>query len=60
VRVVTVHGSAQDTTRRPETGWAQARRRRVGGVRFCLPATADRDARRPAAEPEGNIVRGED
>ncbi|MFD6286110.1 hypothetical protein [Streptomyces sp. NPDC060205] len=57
---MTAYGSTQDTVRRPETGWAQARRRRVGGVRFCLPATADRDTRRPFAEPEGNIVRGED
>ncbi|MDQ0772429.1 hypothetical protein QF026_000895 [Streptomyces aurantiacus] len=57
---MTAYGSStQDTVRRPETGWAQARHR-DGRVRICLPATADRDARRASAEPEGNIVRGED
>jgi len=57
-----VYGSTQtqDVIRRPETGWAQSRRRRHGGVRICLAATADRDTRRAFAEPEGNIVRGED
>ncbi|WP_328492255.1 hypothetical protein OHS59_05455 [Streptomyces sp. NBC_00414] len=57
---MSAYGSTQDIVRRPETGWAQARRRRVGGVRIHLSATADRDSRRTSAEPEGNIVRGED
>ncbi|WAU83433.1 hypothetical protein O1Q96_29330 [Streptomyces sp. Qhu-G9] len=56
---MTAYGSTQDTVRRPETGWAQARRR-DNGVRICLPAIADRDPSRTPAEPEGNIVRGED
>ncbi|MEU4877443.1 hypothetical protein [Streptomyces sp. NPDC021608] len=45
-------------TRRPETGWARARRvRRVRALpRTCLAAVA------PGAQPgpEGNIIRGED
>ncbi|WP_188113947.1 MULTISPECIES: hypothetical protein [Streptomyces] len=58
---MTTYASTRHTAvRRPETGWAKAHRRRVGGVRLCLPATADKDTRRSAAEPEGNIVRGED
>ncbi|MFE9680224.1 hypothetical protein [Streptomyces sp. NPDC006285] len=57
---MTAYGSTQDTTRRPETGWAQARRSPDGGVRLCLPATADGHTRRMAAGPEANIVRGED
>lgn len=55
-----MYGSTQDTVHRPETGWAQARRGRRGGVRSCLPATVDRDVRRTSPEPEGNIIRGED
>ncbi|MEU9187489.1 hypothetical protein AB0D14_23700 [Streptomyces sp. NPDC048484] len=57
---MTAYASTQDTMRRPETGWALARRSRDSGVRICLPAIADRDTRRTSAEPEGNIVRGED
>ncbi|MEU0060506.1 hypothetical protein [Streptomyces sp. NPDC006334] len=49
--------------RRPETGWARARRLRRGGAapRTCLPAVYT-----PGATPgtpygvEGNIVRGDD
>ncbi|MFF3846746.1 hypothetical protein [Streptomyces sp. NPDC002328] len=51
------------TVRRPETGWARARRLRRAGAapRTCLPAVE-----LPGAAParpygaEGNIVRGDD
>ncbi|MBJ6642240.1 hypothetical protein ACWDLL_09890 [Streptomyces griseoincarnatus] len=49
-------------TRRPETGWARARRLRdQEPLRTCLPAV-DRDPvpAAPAGWAEGNIVRGED
>ncbi|TXS50177.1 hypothetical protein EAO69_44700 [Streptomyces sp. me109] len=54
--------SRKIVTRRPETGWAEARRRHGSGVRTCVPATATASvARRDQADsPEGNIVRGED
>ncbi|WP_405915247.1 hypothetical protein [Streptomyces sp. NBC_00728] len=48
------------TTARPETGWAMSRRRRLGGPRTCVPATADRTARTDRSAPDWNIVRGED
>ncbi|WP_173985724.1 MULTISPECIES: hypothetical protein [unclassified Streptomyces] len=45
--------------RRPETGWARARRTRRGSAapRTCLPAVA---APGTQSGPEGNIVRGDD
>ncbi|MDQ0688121.1 hypothetical protein QF032_007162 [Streptomyces achromogenes] len=45
--------------RRPETGWARARRTRCGSAapRTCLPAVAAPGTR---SGPEGNIVRGDD
>lgn len=48
--------------RRPETGWARARRLRGRGVvRTCVPAVADADAASALCTgSEGNIVRGED
>ncbi|MFF9331885.1 hypothetical protein [Streptomyces albogriseolus] len=49
-------------TRRPETGWARARRLRdQDPLRTCLPAV-DRDTRpaAPVTWAEENIVRGED
>ncbi|MFF2362756.1 hypothetical protein ACFVU0_08575 [Streptomyces sp. NPDC058122] len=48
------------STARPETGWAQARRRRRTGPRTCLPATAGASARQDRTAPDWNIVRGED
>ncbi|CAL9349952.1 MULTISPECIES: hypothetical protein [unclassified Streptomyces] len=49
-------------TRRPETGWARARRLRgQGPLRTCLPAV-DRNTTpaAPVTRAEGNVVRGED
>ncbi|MGX1304952.1 hypothetical protein RKD35_006440 [Streptomyces albogriseolus] len=49
-------------TRRPETGWARARRLRdQDPLRTCLPAV-DRDTTpaAPVTWAEENIVRGED
>ncbi|MCH0567388.1 MULTISPECIES: hypothetical protein [unclassified Streptomyces] len=49
-------------TRRPETGWARARRlRRQQALRTWMPAVESPDG--PPTSPagsEGNIVRGED
>ncbi|MET7441846.1 MULTISPECIES: hypothetical protein [unclassified Streptomyces] len=50
----------ENASRRPETGWAEARRRRERAIRTCVPATADGDTRQAQAGPEWNIVRGED
>jgi hypothetical protein len=51
------------TTRRPETGWARARRLRRGdpALRTCIPAV-EVPGTPPGTRsvPEGNIVRGED
>jgi hypothetical protein len=49
-------------TRRPESGWSKARRRRGKGVvRTCVPAVPEGDATRTDQYGlEGNIVRGED
>ncbi|MFF1625992.1 hypothetical protein [Streptomyces sp. NPDC058272] len=50
----------QGTIRRPETGWAKARRRR-GNVRTCVATVTDGDTAQAAGTAaEGNIVRGED
>ncbi|CAL9362810.1 hypothetical protein [Streptomyces pilosus] len=49
--------------RRPETGWARARRLRAEEpLRTCLPAVELRVAPTAAPDtgPEANIVRGED
>ncbi|MGP4053115.1 hypothetical protein [Streptomyces sp. 2A115] len=50
----------KDTIRRPETGWAKARRRRGSQVRTYVPAIADRETRQVHVSPDWNIVRGED
>jgi hypothetical protein len=59
---VTAHILEKPVARRPETGWAVARRLRGRAVvRTCVPAVVASDgayAVSPAAE--GNIVRGED
>ncbi|MFF8970053.1 hypothetical protein [Streptomyces sp. NPDC014995] len=51
------------TARKPETGWARARRLRRGdpALRTCIPAT-EAPGSMPGTRPwpEGNIVRGED
>ncbi|MEU6478727.1 hypothetical protein ABZ858_17870 [Streptomyces sp. NPDC047017] len=62
---VTAHISEKTTGRRPETGWATARRLREKGVRTCVPAVASAGEgrggpRRDRTGAECNIVRGED
>jgi hypothetical protein len=59
---VTSEISDKPRPRRPETGWARARRLRgKDPLRTCLPAV-DRGTTSTVPEPgtEGNIVRGED
>ncbi|MET7543598.1 hypothetical protein [Streptomyces sp. NPDC005507] len=49
------------TTRRPETGWAKARRRRGNPLRTCVPARSDsNESRQSHASPDWNVVRGDD
>ncbi|WP_405650849.1 hypothetical protein [Streptomyces sp. NBC_00019] len=59
---MTAHILEKPVTRRPETGWARARRLRGrAGVRTWVPAVVDSEGTYgvcPATE--GNIVRGED
>lgn len=53
-------GSAS-TVRRPETGWAKARRLRGREIRTCVRAmAADGDGGQPKGGPEDNIVKGDD
>ncbi|MER6788376.1 hypothetical protein ABT330_27815 [Streptomyces sp. NPDC000658] len=56
---MTAQTEEKPATRRPETGWARARRvRRVSAApRTCLAAVAS-----PGTQPgpENNIIRGED
>ena len=59
---MTSETSDKPRPRRPETGWARARRLRgKEPLRTCLPAV-DRGGAfaAPAPETEANIVRGED
>ncbi|CAL9347223.1 hypothetical protein SUDANB126_00403 [Streptomyces sp. enrichment culture] len=47
--------------RRPESGWARARRLRgEEPLRTCLPAVDRGASGAPGRDTEGNIVRGED
>jgi hypothetical protein len=59
---VTSHTEEKPATRRPETGWARARRLRHDPVlRTWIPAV-EVPGTTPGTRsgPEGNIVRGED
>ncbi|MFE9621426.1 hypothetical protein [Streptomyces sp. NPDC006527] len=60
---MTSHLEEKPAIRRPETGWARARRLRRGDavLRTCLPAV-EVPGTTPGMRsgPEGNIVRGED
>lgn len=60
---MTAHLDEKPATRRPETGWARARRLRRGNAapRTCIPAV-EVPGTPPGTQPgsEGNIVRGED
>ncbi|MGV4980620.1 hypothetical protein ACWC0C_26160 [Streptomyces sp. NPDC001709] len=58
---VTAQASEKPAPIDPETGRAQARRRRDRGVRTCLPAVLDRTSADQRGDvSEDNIVRGED
>ncbi|MER6274422.1 hypothetical protein [Streptomyces sp900105755] len=46
--------------RRPETGWARARRLRGQGIRTCLRPKLDDNAGRMRQGDDWNVVRGED
>ncbi|WP_210571013.1 hypothetical protein OG800_42095 [Streptomyces sp. NBC_00445] len=46
--------------RRPETGWARARRVRGQSIRTCMRATIDGDAGQLRRGDDWNVVRGED
>ncbi|MDW4909523.1 hypothetical protein RB628_30345 [Streptomyces sp. ADMS] len=48
------------TDRRAETGWARARRLRGSGLRTCVRATLDGNARQVRPGAEENVIRGED
>ncbi|MGW2962416.1 hypothetical protein ACWDGI_28690 [Streptomyces sp. NPDC001220] len=52
--------SKPTAVRRPETGWARARRLRGPGIRTCMRATLDNDAGRLRHRDDWNVVRGED
>lgn len=59
---VTTETKKRSTVRRPETGWATARRVQGQAIRTCVRATIDGDSvqKRWGWGDEGNIVRGED
>ncbi|MFI8091183.1 hypothetical protein ACIF9R_23160 [Streptomyces sp. NPDC086080] len=59
---MTTEISVTPRTRRPETGWARARRLRgKAPLRTCRPAVAPTiTSTVPDTGAEGNIVRGED
>ncbi|GAA2543463.1 MULTISPECIES: hypothetical protein [Streptomyces] len=58
---MTSETSDEPRPRRPETGWARARRLRAEEpLRTCLPAVERGTSEAPEKGAEGNIVRGED
>lgn len=57
---VTAEVSTPTVARRPETGWARARRLRGRGIRTCLRPTLDDNAGHMRQEDDWNVVRGED
>lgn len=57
---VTAETKKRSTARRPETGWATARRVQGRAIRTCVRATVDGDSVQKCLGGEGNIVRGED
>ncbi|MES5817467.1 hypothetical protein [Streptomyces sp. RG80] len=59
---MTAHILEKPVARRPETGWARARRlRERAGMRTCVPAVVESDGSSTVClSTEGNIVRGED
>ncbi|MFF4119895.1 hypothetical protein [Streptomyces sp. NPDC001714] len=57
---MTAEAGDRTAVRRPETGWAKARRLRGKAVRTCLRATLDNSAGRLRQGDDWNVVRGED
>ncbi|MEU6577888.1 hypothetical protein [Streptomyces sp. NPDC046805] len=57
---MTTEASNPIVVRRPETGWARARRLRGQGIRTCMRATLDNNAGRLRQGDGWNVVRGED
>ncbi|MGW1506374.1 hypothetical protein ACWCQW_49425 [Streptomyces mirabilis] len=57
---MTVEVRKTGTVRRPETGWARARRLRGRGIRTCERATLDGDTQQLRQDDDWNVVRGED
>ncbi|MEU3948521.1 hypothetical protein [Streptomyces sp. NPDC029526] len=59
---MTTQTDTEARSRRPETGWATARRLKgEHPLRTCLPAVVNRTGpATPRTDAEGNIVRGED
>ncbi|MGW7236737.1 hypothetical protein [Streptomyces sp. NPDC054804] len=57
---MTAEASKPTAVRRPETGWARARRLRGPGIRTCMRAKLDNDAGRLRHKDDWNVVRGED
>ncbi|GGS07153.1 hypothetical protein GCM10010269_52800 [Streptomyces humidus] len=59
---MTAQTEEKPATRRPETGWATARRvrRAPAAPRTCLAAVATPGTPDAQPGPEGNIIRGED
>ncbi|MEV6765524.1 hypothetical protein AB0N16_33765 [Streptomyces sp. NPDC051105] len=57
---MTAKASNPTAVRRPETGWARARRLRGQGIRTCMRATLDNTTGRLRQREDWNVVRGED
>ncbi len=57
---MTAEAEKTTTVRRPETGWATARRLRGRRIRTWVRATAEGDQSRERRGDEWNVVRGED
>ncbi|KUO05184.1 hypothetical protein [Streptomyces caeruleatus] len=56
-----VRKASANTVRRPETGWARARRLRGREIRTWVRAmAADGDGGQPRGATQDNIVRGDD
>jgi hypothetical protein len=57
---VPVETEKSPAVRRPETGWATARRLRGQRIRTCVRATMDGDMGRKCRDNDWNVVRGVD
>ncbi|WP_443053038.1 hypothetical protein [Streptomyces sp. FXJ1.172] len=57
---MTVEVRKTSAVRRPETGWARARRLRGQGIRTCERAIIDSATTQTRGADDGNVVRGQD